>query len=215
MASNGNIVMGMGLGAVGAAIGAAVWAGVAYGTGYEIGWIAWGIGGLVGILAVAGGARGAAGGSGAAALAAGAIIVGKLVASQFAVNAYLTQTQEDPEMRALYNELMYDAQNFQNVMELDYPKFMVEHNYTEATTPEQVPQEDLEVFKSESAPMLRTMFVEQPTYEQWLDKEMGAFRDAINQNLTMSDRLNLGLMDIIFFLLGVATAFSIVTKQEA
>lgn len=35
-------------GVIGGVVGAAVWAGVAYFTEYEIGWIAWGIGGLVG-----------------------------------------------------------------------------------------------------------------------------------------------------------------------
>lgn len=73
-------------GCIGGAIGAAIWAGVSAGTGYEIGWIAWGVGGLVGFGVARGCKTGSPlAGTVAVVLTIGAILVGKYVAVDLAM----------------------------------------------------------------------------------------------------------------------------------
>lgn len=80
-AFGGPVVMGFALSAVGALVGAVIWAGVAYATNYEIGWIAWGLGALAG----AGMHIGVKGSSFTAGVGAAGIAAGGIVAAKFAV----------------------------------------------------------------------------------------------------------------------------------
>jgi hypothetical protein len=200
------------LGAVfGAIVGAIAWAAIAAYTGYEVGIIAWGVGGLVGLGAFLLEGRGATSGIVCAVLAVLAILAGKYMALHSLNKQGLEMlTGEQGIMRGLYDETLADAAAFALVQsEADYPAFMVDHGYVEVESVQEVTQWDVDAFKEESVPMLREWAASPPSYEAW--QQQSGMNEA---TLSVGFVESLGPIDVIFFVLGIGTAFRIGSGGE-
>lgn len=206
------------LGAVGGAIvGAIVWAVIAVSTGYEIGWIAWGVGGAVGYGAYALEGRGKTSGIVCALLAAVAILSGKYMVIHHFVNQEMTQIADTSFSEEYYNELKVDAADFTAVTsEADYPAFMVSHAYTEAATPAEVGQEEVDDFKEFEVPRLQEWGTTPPTFQAWQEQSNAESEALLADGMPMSEIFvsTLGPMDLLFFALGIGTAFKVGSGGE-
>lgn len=200
------------LGVVGGALGALLWAAIAYYAHMEIGYVAWGVGGLVGFASALGGGGGRTNGVLCAVIALLSIFAGKWLAVRAAVGDGLSQAS-----RNLYAELKKDAADFAKIEDdKQIRAFMVSHKYTDAKKATAVSDDDLEVFKETRADMLRELAEQEPSFEEWQERddaqamleEMGAQVDVAG--LAMND---LNPIDLIFALLGIATAFKIGSRS--
>ncbi len=196
---------------VGGVIGAIIWAVITTTTGYEVGWVAWGIGILVGGLARAAGGSGQATGVMCALLALASIFVGKMVAARTAMNNFIEEAAAEGLTEELYEEFMLDSDDFAKLQSEDeYPQFMVDHSYTDASEPGDVTPEELDNFIREHVPDLRTLHQEQPDYMTWRQQEKQSVTRAMQQiSLVEFVVDDLGLLDIVFAVLGLATAYRV------
>lgn len=187
--------------ALAAVAGAAVWAGVAILTKHEVGWVAWGIGALVGGAAAWAGARGSASGAICAALALVAIFGGKVFAMRHLV---LKEVREKYLTRSMYEESVDDARDLAALAsDDDHPAFMVQHRYTEASTADAVSARELVDFRNNTVPMLRRLHAEGWDYDRWVSEATADF------DFVQAAKDELGPIDIVFALLGIATAFQL------
>jgi len=206
-------------GAAGAAlVGALAWAAISYVTEYEIGYMAWGVGLLVGLAAVRLGGRGAAVGVAAAVLTLVSIFAGKLFATQLLVEKHLTAGAEETFSRAFYDEMRSDAEAWGDVGDASDEDavrlFMVERAYVESDDPSEVTRAELAQFRSLSIPELERLADERPSFEQWRDRAIAETRSSFaaensTVGLVASD---LNLIDLVFAVLAVSTAFGLVAR---
>ena len=195
---------------VGAVVGALVWGAISAWTGYEIGFIAWGIGLAVGGLSAALGGAGTANAVLCGLLALGSIFCGKMLAVEWGAPAELRKLMAAELTPDMYAEIQKDAEDFAQVSsEEDYPAFMVTHDYTEATSADEVTPEELADFNQHAVPRLWRMHEEQPTYEQWRDAEVDRVVAMMMEEAPIAQFVveDIGLFDVIFGLLGVVTAY--------
>jgi len=192
-------------------VGALVWGGISVATNFEIGYIAWGIG-----LAVGGAARWS-GGHGkttavmCAAVALVSIFAGKVLAVQWSAPGEIREALDST--REYYDEMMSDADALVTLPSADdHPKFMIDHEYTEAEKPEDVSADELEYFRTETVPMLMELHEKKPTFEEWRDDQV----DRIMADFDVVEAVvsNLGLFDAVFALLGIATAYKLVMGAD-
>lgn len=206
------------LGAIaGAVLGAIVWAGIAVFTGYEIGWIAWGVGGAVGFGAHAMEGRGVTSGIVCAVLAALAILGGKMMVVHHFVNEELAQIAQTELNEEYYQTLQADAADFAALAsEADYANFMIGHGFTEAASAESVPQEDIDNFKELNVPELQAWAASPPSYKDWHEKATAESQAIFADEVPMTEMLfsTLGPMDLLFFALGIGTAFKVGSGGE-
>ncbi len=199
-------------GLIGAIVGAIAWAVITAVTGYEVGYVAWGIGLLVGLGAKLAGGCGKPAGVACAVLALASIFAGKMLAVQYVFEHELREAIEPEVTRDLYDEVVVDAADFSVVASEDeYPAFMVAHGYTEADDPERVPSEDLADFKENWVGTLREFQTDPLPYEEWREKHVetaiaSALAESSIAEFVIED---LGLLDAVFALLGLATAYKI------
>lgn len=190
---------------VGGVVGAIIWGALAYMTGFEIGYVAWGVGGLVGFGAVLLGGRG----SFSTAVACGAIALGSIVAGR-ALAIQLTIDAMVP--REIYNVMMQQAQAFSHVKsKREIPMFMVTQGYTTTMDPGDIPREEVREFTEIQVPVLKQLHAEKPTFEEWKETPDAQARLALVAAVPMAEFLkeSVGFIDIIFALLGMATAFKV------
>jgi len=203
---------------VGAVIGAAIWAAISYFTGYEVGYVAWGVGALVGFGAHLGGGRGAATGALCALLALLSIFAGKYYSISFQAKAAIDNIAEEGLTEETYQISKDEAQVFQRIASEDeYPAFMVEYEYTEAESAEEITEEELEYFKTETAAELKQFESIYPTYEVWKALKRKELSQELNSQAFIVSVIkgNLGLIDLLFAFLGIATAFKVGAGVEA
>lgn len=197
---------------VGAVIGAAIWAGISYFTGYEVGYVAWGVGGLVGFGAHLGGGRGAATGALCAVLALLSIFAGKYYSVSFYLKAEVRAFADEMLTEEAYQEMKKDAAAFlQIASEEEYPAFMVAYGYTEAESAEDIETEELEYFKTETVEELRQFDSKYPAYSVWKALQQREMNREVQKQSVLTEAVidNLGLIDILFAFLGIATAFKV------
>jgi hypothetical protein len=189
----------------GGALGAFIWALVACLTGFEIGYVAWGVGGLVGFGCYALGGRGQTAAITAAGLALASILVGKALTIQ--------QILSSTCMRQLYDFFMPQAEAFVHVDSEDECRaFMVANHYTEASSPDQVPNEEVDEFNARTAPLLKDMGEKKPSFDEWEEEPtvQALFGKATQDAPIMSILFeSLGPIDLIFAFLGIATAYQV------
>jgi hypothetical protein len=190
-------------------LGAVVWAVVACTTGFEIGYLAWGVGALVGFAAYALGGRGQVAGLSCAAIALGAILLGKT----FAIQHLLGESMLDQA----YTFLLPQAEAYVGLeSERDIPRFMVEHEYTAATDPSSVPNEEVALFKAMTAPVLDDLGTHRPSLEEWKERPLVQeyFGAAPTDGMVMEILwASLGPIDLIFALLGIGTAYRVCMRD--
>ncbi len=199
-----------------ALIGAWLWRFTAVNFGFEFGLIAWGIGGAIGFAAASAGSRGMQAGVVCAVLAFGSIVLGKY----WAYSAIVDQLQEaisgisqfDEEMYDYFEEEMEDARLLVNGSGSDdfVRRFMVERGYTDATDPARVSAGELADFREYVEPGLREMAESTPDFEEWQTSGVEAL-DQISPWVLM--REDFGILDILFALLGIGTAFRLGSKM--
>ncbi len=215
--SEGNLAGGAFLGLAGAIIGGVLWSGVTYVTKLEIGWIAWILGGIVGLAVRVGGGRGTKAGVIAAVLAGLAICGGKIASVNLFISDAIEKEADDQLSELVYQLDMRAADNFARVTSEDqYPAFMVENHLTDAESPEQVTETELQWFADNKVEMFRKMKANQPTYQEWKEESIAVVKANVSKEYTMFDKLKgtLGLLDIVFFALGLGTAFKIAAGNE-
>lgn len=205
-------------GAVGGGIiGALIWGAIAYWAHLEIGWIAWGIGALVGGGAGVMGGRGGTMGLLCALIAAGSICAGKVFAVHLMIPAWVQEDFAEFWSHEAFAEAQTDARDFAALThESQVPAFMVTHHFTEAERPDLVSQEEVEYFNQYSAPALRRFQNEQPSFEKWQSDRKTTITEGFRKNMPLFEALKstMGLMDIVFFLLGVGTAFKVAAGSD-
>lgn len=198
--------------AVAALLGAWVWKFVAVSFAIEFGLIAWGIGGAVGFAAASAGSRGVQAGVLCAILAFGAIVLGKY----WAYSAFVDQVQDamaevmavagDEELYGYFEEGVEEAQVFVSGSGSDdfVRRFMVERGYTDATDPSRVSAAELADFREYTEPALREMAAGSQDFEEWQAESVAAFGQISPWAMMRED---FGVLDIVFALLGIGTAF--------
>ena len=197
---------------VGAAIGAAAWAAISYFTGYEVGYVAWGIGGAVGGLASMGGSRGGTAGAICAVLALVAIVVGKWVAADRVVARELDKQADEWVSPRVHAELIEDVKVFDTLTsEEQYPQFMVDRGFSDVASGADVTPDEVARFKQHDIPMMEEFRGTPPPYATWAPKQRAKYREMVMSEVSMIDvvKEGLGPIDLLFGLLGVATAFQL------
>ncbi len=217
-----DLLKGLVAAAVIALLGAWLWKFIAVTFEYEFGFIAWGIGGLVGFAAASLGARGLVTGVLCALLAAGSIVGGKYMV----VDAFRTELIEvmssasefetsefDAKMDGILDELKQDARAYTALPEdeTSLRQFMVDHSYSVAFEAEAVSTEEIQSFREYDAPSLRWIAQTNPTYSQWLQHSVNLVGDISVWDALME---SFGLLDWVFLILGVFTAFRLGTGAE-
>jgi len=184
---------------VGGLVGAIIWGAIAHFTGYEIGYIAWGIGALIGFLSAAAGGEGSTNGAICAVVAVLSLVAGKGLAVKFVLDKELKAA-----LHPMYVEMQSDAQQFKAVSSKDdYPQFMFDHDYTVEESAADVGSAELAEFETETVPILEGLN-DGWSYKQF-EKHLTAGTNMIMEGLKES----FGIIDVIFFLLGIATAYKI------
>lgn len=117
-----------------------------------------------------------------------------------------------------YDEWNSDSEAFQKLDGEDqYRQFMVDHKYTEAETAEEVPQEDFDYFVEHSVPALSKPLDSRPAFEEWRETLADKSVQTVRAGISPIDALkeSIAPLDIIFALLGIATAYKVVEGGEA
>ncbi|MCP5022738.1 MAG: hypothetical protein GY930_13310 [bacterium] len=198
--------------AIGAAIlGAVVWAGIAIKTDYEIGWVAWGIGALVGFGTMKAGGIGMRPAVLAAVLAALSILGGRIGATHYSLNASYDAYLEGDKFQGELLDLKSDALDYSHLKgEVDdetLTKFLVVHKYSAADGSQDFDAESLASARANLIPLFKQ--VRTPTGELNYIEEV---RADIKAEYGLLDALkdSLDLVDALFLVLGVGTAFKMV-----
>jgi len=93
----------------------------------------------------------------------------------------------------------------------------VTHKYTAKKRAADVTEEEIESFTEDDVPMLEELAEEKPSAEEWIASDTGQmYLDRIDLSVNALDVVKEGLdwIDIIFAVLGVGTAFSIVSRRK-
>jgi hypothetical protein len=206
--------------AAGAALlGAMLWNFIAVAFEYELGLVAWGIGGAVGFAAAAVGSRGQLAGIVCGVLVVMSIMGGKYMAYgtfQEQAAAIITEMQNEAgeEMRAVFDEEMYDAQVFAATVsdETSLREFMVENGYSYAMDPASVDSDEIDAFNEYNRPRLTRFASNPPTFGEWISGAFDEIDDISTMGLVMD---SFGVLDLLFLFFGVGTAFRLGSRHEA
>ena len=201
------------LGAViGAVLGAVIWGAVSAWTECEWGLIAWAVGGLVGGGAMVLQGSGTKMGVVCAILALGSIFLGKMWAVSFYLPGELHKQLSAQIVRDDHERASRDAEDFAKLTtETQYPAFMVTHDFTEAASADEVSMEEVGEFMQYHVPRLVAFQQEQPDFETWRAAEADRVVDLVMGEVSLAHTAieNLGFLDAIFALLGLATAYKL------
>jgi hypothetical protein len=200
---------------IGAVLGAIIWAVITVLTGYEWAIVAWLVGGLVGFSASFMGSKGSFMGLICALCALGAIYFGKCFAIDYTAEDDLKELAELSFSREVYDEFKFNAEAFSKITsESQYPSFIAYAGYSETENPEEVTQEEIDDFVEYTIPELKKMLEENPDYDTWKQQSTDQLIASVNANYTSADFVidSLGLFDLLFAFLGVATAFGLGSK---
>jgi len=206
---------GYGVGAVVAIVCALVWALIISYTGYELGILAWIVGGAIGFgVSVMDEMANPLSGLIAVVFTILAICGGKVVGVTWAMDREIDSMAATELNQAAYDIYVSEAETFAAIPVKDdaaIKQYMFDNQYTEAPSADQVTQEDVQWFKNNTQPKLEKTAQNPPGFQKWKEDQLKFVKDLAGQMYPMTDRLkdSLGLMDIIFFLLGIATAFKV------
>ncbi len=166
----------------------------------------------MGLARIWGAAGGAAAGALCALLALLAIFSGKYYSVSFYLKAEVETVTDNLLIEEVYLESKEQSRTLKQLAaEQEYPAFMVAHGFTEAEKVEEITAEELESFIMNVVPEMKSFDSKYPTYSVWkalkkrdLDREVRTssfLRGAVIDNL--------GLIDLLFAFLGIATAFKV------
>ena len=189
---------------IGGVVGALIWGAISYFTGYEVGYVAWGIGALIGFLCAASGGGGMSDGAVCAVIAVLSLVGGKYLAVQMSLDKELK-----PIFEPAYELQKAEAQEFVKLnTDEELKQFMVENGYTDATSSTSVRSVEFDEFERTSAPLLLKLS-DGMSYDEYQDEmvaQMGGVTKIVKDGI--------GGIDVVFFLLGIYTAFKIGSGGE-
>ena len=172
---------------------------IAHFTGYEVGYVAWGIGALVGFLSAKAGGEGMPNGAICAVITIAALLAGKFVAFKMTF---------DVELKALlepsYEVQKTEAEQFATLdSKDDWRAFVFANDYSESPTVEGVTEDELQGFEEMTVPLFEKLNqgMTYDDYQSFVMGESGGMMGAFKESF--------GAMDILFFVLGIITAFKI------
>jgi len=202
-----------------ALLGALLWKLIAVTFDYELGLVAWLIGGAIGFSAAMAGAKGQMSGIACAALLLLSIFGGKYMAtatfqSDLAETIASATEYEGIELKQLYEEGLNDAKQFTDTVMDDKSlrKFMMDYGYSEGYDEESITAEEITDFNEYIKPELEYMSYTQPGFEEWRQRTL---TDKVTSYSTFDWMIeSLGLIDILFVILGVGTAFRLGSGAE-
>lgn len=200
-------------GLISAMLGAVAWGLLTWATQWEIGYLAWAIGGIVGFGVARLGGRGPTMAVMAALLAALSIFGGKMLAIRIMAGKGLEAQQNAEELREAYEELKSDAEDFTKLASDDeHREFMTTHGYTKARNAQAVREDELVLFREETVPSLKHFAQENPDFETWRQEHFNLLARVLNnpEFLAQGAFANLGIIDGLFMLFGIGTAFRVV-----
>ncbi len=204
-------------GVIAAVLGAAAWGLLTWSTGWEIGYAAWAIGGLVGFGVATLGGRGQVMAVTAALLAALSIFGGKMLAIRMVAEKELRGHVNVKEERKTYENLKRAAEDVANLTSDDeHRQLMVTYGFTEAKRAQAVSDDELAEFREESLPALKRFAEEKPDFETWKEEQSDARAQVLNDPSLIAQIAfsNLGIIDGLFMLFGIGTAFRVVVSAS-
>ncbi len=198
--------------AAAAVLGALLWKFVAVTFNYELGLIAWLIGGAIGFAAVMAGARGQQAAMVCALLAIMAIVGGKYMATVSFISeasAAISTNQEinSMDLKSFYEKTQADAVQFSTTVTDDASlrDFIVQRGYSDSEDAASVTDEEIAWFKQYEQPGLEEMMDTPQSFEQWKNDNLAKEIENLSPFEMMMD--DLGLLDFLFLILGVGTAY--------
>lgn len=202
-----------------AVCGALLWKFIAVTFEYEYSMVAWLIGGAVGFSAVMIGAKGQASAVMCGTLVLLAIIAGKTMAIASFQNDLLDVLTESSQIEGvdlheLYDEQLNDAKLFSDTVasEDGLREFMVSYGYSDSYDKESVTDEEVTYFNEYEKPILELMAYSPLSFEEWKDQILTSpIEDISAFDLVIE---NLDLIDLLFIILGVGTAFKLGYGEE-
>jgi len=170
---------------------------------------------LIGGAAVAVGGGGSTCGIACAVMALVSIFAGKMMAIQFGMPDEIRKLAEPHLTKELFEEDKKDAAGFAKVESKDYAEFMVAHGFTKAKNADKVTAGELADFEKDRAPRLRWVEGEKPSYAEWRKHELTELTHLVAARVPVSELVakNLGAIDVLFGLLGIATAYRIPARR--
>lgn len=202
------VALPLALAAGGALIGALLWAGIAYATGMEIGYVAWILGGLVGGGCVLGGGRGPALAAVAAVLAFGGMVGGRVYGTSLLVD------EQIESVGAMFNRQSFEQMKVM-AAEVASDDFMASPAGEAALGEygEDYDDEDMAEFRAAQQQMLAMFDDPNFTFERWRDEMVTGLREQVSLWDILGETI--GLIDILFVLLGLSTAYGMVARASA
>lgn len=202
---------------IGAVVGAACWAMISKWTGFEIGYVAWGIGLLVGGGAKLLGGEGKKLATFCALLALASIFVGKMLAVRFVAGDKIREQVAQSLTRENYDERVVDAEAFAKVTSPDqHAQFMIDRGFTDATSVADVTPEELADFREFQVPQLIDFQKDKPDFETWQKSAGDRYIKLFLTDKRVAEAVvkDLNIIDIIFAVLGLATAYKLALGDE-
>jgi hypothetical protein len=203
--------------AAAALVGALIWTLVCSLTRLEIGWVAWGVGCLVGIGAVALGGRGKQMAVTCALLAAAGIFLGKVLTVKTALAEGIESAGKTMLTVETYEEWKKFAEEIASVDDAKHVEYAIARGFS---PPPEDPAhgagaKQLELFKTNVEPILRGLHEERWDYERWRAEMLAVVTRCAREECSIAGMTfrNLSAIDVIFFLLGISTAFRIVASR--
>jgi hypothetical protein len=190
---------------IAALLGAAAWGLVSFYGNLEIGWLAWGIGAFVGFAAVKGGGHGTLVAFSASVLALLSIGTGKHLAFGMAVDQGVQLALEQHLTPAAHAKRVQDAADWVALGEQptrEQIRDYADGHGFDPTGPEGVADDEVA--------LLRRFAADKPSLEQWRDQ----LREHAVASISFVDHLKEDFhpADILFVLLGIASAFGLVSN---
>lgn len=196
---------------VAALVFAFIWQFIAIQFDRELGVIAWAAGCAIGGVAAILGGRGTIMVGICACLLVVSIFLGKyMFASSYLDEAitYMETTTDENWVDAVYDEIASEREAYAAIPKDNnsIKRFMVDYGYTESTRVALVPPDDLEYFKDEIEPWLLLQDEDENNFDDaQTPPDFAAAMAQITPWTIVKD--SLGLLDIVFLLLGLTTAF--------
>jgi len=205
--NDGFSLQAMGIALAVALVGAFAWKFFAVQFDREFGILAWAIGGAIGAAAAFAGSRGVIQGTICALLCVFAITGGKYMTAGYYTDQMLEAGGE--EVADVFEEFQSAVTELEAIGDdkKAIKQYMLDYEYTEAEFTHAISDEEYEWFMQEVKPFLSEMAAASASGED------GAMRNALGTFSTIAVFISLwGLMDILFLLVGAASAFRLASE---
>ena len=200
---------------IAAILGAFLWKVLAVSVGFEFGVVAWGIGGAIGFAAAISGGRGEQTGMVCAMLVVCSIFGGKMLAASAWQDDFLgdanqiDQAIEEVLQDEAFTDYYRESKEFVDYVydESSLRQFMLNNNYTSASTPQAITYVEIRDFKAEIQPELEEFY-------DYFNDGQPELQDTMTSILKESSLMewvfaSFGILDLLFLFLGASTAFQL------